>query len=144
MAEVGIIGRIFVLCRKWDGCYYQPHGIVGIAFCVLQFQYIVIVCYAVAVAGHLDPLDPLDPELAGEVRRHFLMRESVFLYDFCHVVNEFVMVLPFGFKSLSDPTLCLGVDEVHPYDFRLKESLQSVNGLYEVIELISYAEIDGP
>ena len=72
------------------------------------------------------------------------MGETVFLYDFCHVVNEFVMVLPLGFKSLSDSALCLGVYEVNPYDLRLKESLKAVYGLYEIVELVADAEIYGP
>ena len=124
VAEVRIIWRILVLCRKWNRGYDEANGIVRVEFGVLQFQNIVIVGYAVAVTYNLYTINS---HFAGEVRRHLFVGESVFLYDFCHVVNEFVMVLPLGFKSLADSALCLGIDEVNPYDFRLKESLQAVD-----------------
>lgn len=64
MAEVSVVWGIFVLGRKRNGSDYEAHGIIRVEVGVLQFQNIVIVGYAVAVAGHLYTLNT---HLAGEV-----------------------------------------------------------------------------
>lgn len=54
------------------------------------------------------------------------------------------MILPLGLKSLSHSALGLGIDEVNPHNFGLKESLQAVDRLDKVIELVADAQIYGP
>ena len=123
MAEVSVIRGIFVLCRKWDRCYDKAHGIVRIEFCVLQFQDIVIIGNTVAVA---DNFHSVNAHFPGKVRRHLFVGQPIFLYNFSHVVNKFIVVLPLGFKGFAYTSLGLCIDEVNSYYIRLKESLQAV------------------
>ena len=69
--------------------------------------------------------------------------QSVAPDDVCHVLDHLIMLLPLLQKHLFDLCLRLCVDDVDDHRLGLQKSVDAMDGLYEIVELIVDAQEDG-
>ena len=136
MAEVIVRGRIFVMVAERDTSHIQ---VDAVRWPVPNFFHTVVVDGRVIVSLDFHSLTSYR-SLQGLKRK---ATETVFFDDFLHLLAQFIVLSPLALQRQQHLRLRVHVQDVDDDRGLLQETVDAVNGLNEVVELVVDAHENG-